>query len=76
MGMHVQRVNRKVVRSQIQGLEDLFQCKFGAVAENDDVLLFDDDGDKDILWLRLTLGLRFILDLMKRRRCFWFMLLE
>lgn len=38
MRMHVQRVDREVIRCEIERLEHLFQCKILAVSVNDDFL--------------------------------------
>jgi hypothetical protein len=78
MRVHVEGVDREVVCCHFEGLKHLFKREFRAVAEYDNVLYtlrlknVESGGEGD----GLTLGQRFILDLMNRRRCFWFMLLE
>ena len=72
--VHVERVDREVVRGQLQRLEHLLQRQRRAVTENHDVLpvgqrMRGTNGGR-------TFGLRLILDLINRSRCFWFMLLE
>jgi hypothetical protein len=80
MRVHVQGVDRQIIKIQIQGLENLGEGPFRSVSEDDNIL--NDhwpcectvDSKQQQEWL--TSGDFFILDLMKRSKCFWFMLLE
>lgn len=38
MGVHVQRINRQIIRRQVQTLEHLFERQLVPVSENDDFL--------------------------------------
>lgn len=38
MGVHVQRINRQIVRGQVETLEHLFERQLVPVSENDDFL--------------------------------------
>ena len=79
MRVHIERVNREVVRCEVKGLEDLLQRELLSITEDNDVLS-EAKGAMSPASIEYhfarTSGLCFILNLMKRRRCFWFMLLE
>ena len=76
MGMHVQGIDGKVIRRKMEGLKNLFQGEIFPVSENYDILQWGSAATKRGDGGPLTFGYRFIFDLMKRSRCFWFMLLE
>lgn len=79
--MHIERVNREIVCRQVERLEHLPQCQVLAVSEDDDLLQKRADnvsGTRCVLQSvrARTSGHRFILLLMNRSMCFWFMLAE
>jgi hypothetical protein len=88
MGVHVQSVDGQVVGGQLERLEHLAKREVDAVAMNDHLLRksnssvsagpASDREEKGELRKQegLTSGQRFILLLMKRRRCFWFIAAE
>ena len=77
--VHVERVHGEVVRGEVQRLEHLLKRQLRTIPEDHHILrarsLFSQGGTEEGSEGR-TCGQRFIFDLMNRKRCFWFMLLE
>lgn len=82
--MHIERVDREIVGRQVERLEHLSQRQVLAVSENDDLLQKSEgrrrrECDASLCMQSVgarTSGHRFILLLMNRSMCFWFMLAE
>lgn len=84
MSVHVERVDREVIRREVQRLEHLAEREVSTITEDDHFLssmMEETSGSRTHASEtagsgRLTSGHRFILLLMKRNMCFWFMLAE
>jgi hypothetical protein len=71
VGVHIEGIDGEVVSGQVEGFEDLAEGEVLAVAEDDRVLREPLQGSSTKVKRLRTSGARFILDLMKRSRCFW-----
>lgn len=83
MRMHIQRIDRQIICCEVERLKDLLQCQVfpvsmyhGFLMELTGQLTPLHRSGQDLTSVQLTFGVRFNFDLMKRRRCFWFMLAE
>lgn len=76
VGVHVKHINGKIICCEIKRLKDLLKREILVISMNDDFLCFHEHARLIHTGNRLTSGDFLSLDLMNRKRCFWFMLAE